>query len=59
MCEDPKPGVQAVQMFGYPNDASTGVPIFVLREHVLFTDGEVGTSVRKHRAKVRRRKDYY
>lgn len=34
-------------MFGYPSDASTGVPIFVLREHVLFTNGEVGTSVKK------------
>lgn len=57
MCEDPKPRGQAVQMSGYSSDASTGVPIFVLREHVLFIYGEVGTSVKKHRAKVRRRKD--
>ena len=47
-------------MSGYPSDASTGVPIFVLREHVLFIYGEVGTSVKKHRAKVRRRRiNYY
>ena len=54
MCEDPKPGGQAVRMSGYPSEASAGVPIFVLREHVLFINAEVGMSVRKHRAKIRK-----